>query len=255
VLPGALTLGVSVGVVLVLGWHAVTGLFAGAGSRWALAPALALGFLSAIVFARAAGPIADAGFLSVLLVGLALMAAAEEVMFRGFLLHGLTRRLDGETAVFASSWLFAAAHLPSLVVLQVPFAGIAITLVALFGFAVVLCRIRAETGSIWWPTGVHTLWNFATIGLTVAPTATRGLEAPVGLVKLTLIVLGLVMAFGLARRHQRRRTSRAARSAPPPMPLLSRMPLGGPGSSLPPPPPPPGAVGPRPVPGMAATSG
>jgi membrane protease YdiL (CAAX protease family) len=238
-LPGALTLGVSMGVVLLLGWQAVTGLAAGAGSRWALAPTLALGFLSVVVFAKAAGPVADAGFLSVLLVGLALMATAEEVIFRGFLLHGLTRRLDGETAVFASSWLFAAAHLPSLIVLRVPFVGVAITLVALFGFAVVLCRIRAETGSIWWPAGVHTLWNFATIGVTIAPTATRGLETPVGLVKLVLIVVGLVMAFGLARRHQRRRAGQTVATAPPPMPLAPwAPPAASPAPALPPPPPP-----------------
>lgn len=57
------------------------------------------------------------------------------------------------------SLLFSGAHIPTLVIQgQVD----AMTLVVLFGFGVFLCRIRTATGSIWLPTGVHTLWNFMT---------------------------------------------------------------------------------------------
>lgn len=45
-------------------------------------------------------------------VGVSAARLTEEVIFRGFLLHGLTRRSGGRTAMFASSVLFAVYHVP-----------------------------------------------------------------------------------------------------------------------------------------------
>lgn len=248
VLPGALTLGVSMGIVLLLGWSGTAGLRAGRSSPWAVLPVGMFALGSVFVFADVTewvGP----GFLFTLLLGLFLAAAAEEVLFRGFLLSGLARRLDAEIAVFASSWLFAGAHIPALAIARTPLLETSILMLALFGLAVFLCRVRAETGSLWWPTVLHTLWNFVTVGLIVAPFATRRLEGPMGSLKLTLIVFGMVMAFGLARRHRHRVPHPAAPiAAAPPLPAF-------PVPDSPPLPPPPPVAVPSPVRRAPAASG
>jgi membrane protease YdiL (CAAX protease family) len=227
VVPSAITVVMSLGIVFLLGWHRAVGLGIGNASRWGIAP-LATLLLAGVVTLRLpqvseAGP----GFVGLFFLGLLLAALAEEILFRGFLQHGLTRQIGGRRAVLVGSLLFAAAHIPTLVV-QRQLNGV--TLVAMFGLGVLLCRIRAATGSIWLPTGVHTLWNFVTI---VAFGSVRSLEDdPVGIFavfQFVMIVVGIVIGVRLL--------------APTPDPKRPPTPIvvftTQPGLALLPPPPPP----------------
>jgi membrane protease YdiL (CAAX protease family) len=195
-------------------------------------PFVALWVGTAITMGLPAISIRGQSFLWVFLLGLAFAAAAEEILFRGFLLHGLGRTMGGRRAVLVGSALFAGGHVPSLIASRETAGAIAVTLVVLFGFAVLLCRIRTETGSIWLCCGVHALWNFVTIGLLgedldgLAPFA-------IAAMKLVPAVVGLVLAVRLLRRR--------ALTVVPPMPVP---PLPWPSTSWPP----PGDLAPPPLP-------
>ena len=153
-------------------------------------------------------------FVGVVVLGLFLSALSEEILFRGFLLHGLTRRLGGRSAVLIGSALFASAHLPALTDEKQAAGEIAIALVVLFGFGVLMCRIRVATGSVWYATGVHTLWNFVTIGVVGWAYSSDDLPPAFVLLKIVPVVVGLVIAVRVAR------SPRTAPDGVPPMPLL-----------------------------------
>jgi hypothetical protein len=118
-------------------------------------------------------------------------------VFRGFLLHGLGRRMGGRDAVLLGSALFSAGHVPSLLSAELDGGGIAISLVVLFGLGVLLCRIRVATGSIWFASGVHALWNFVTVA--VVGFSTTDVPIALALLKLVPIVIGLKLAAGLSK--------------------------------------------------------
>lgn len=201
VVPGAITLAISLGIVLMLGWGRATGIARGTSSRWGVIPFAALWVGSAVTMGLPGVWARGMAFLWVVLLGLAFAAAAEEILFRGFLLHGLTRTMGGSNAVLLSSAIFAAAHLPSLVASRQPGGTMALTLLVLFGLAVLLCRIRMETGSIWLCSGIHALWNFVTLGVVGGPDTDLASVAIVA-VKLVPVVVGIVLAVRLARhRH------------------------------------------------------
>ncbi len=89
------------------------------------------------------------GLLITMTAGYGVSAFTEEVVFRGFLLHGLTARLGLPVAVTVSSVLFASIHF-------LPYRGIeAVDFILLFGFGVLMCRIRMTTGSVWYPYVTH----------------------------------------------------------------------------------------------------
>ena len=198
VIPSAVTVMMSLGIVFLLGWNRVVGLGMGTASRWGIVPFATLVAATAVTLGLP--EVADAGpaFVVLFLLGLGLAALAEEILFRGFLHHGLTRRIGGRRAVLVGSLLFAAAHIPTLVIQR---QLNPMTLVAMFGFGVLLCRIRAATGSIWLPTGVHTLSNFVII---VALGSVHSIEddpvAFLAVFQLVLIVVGVVIGVRLLAR-------------------------------------------------------
>jgi membrane protease YdiL (CAAX protease family) len=225
--PSAVTVVMSLGIVFLLGWHRVVGLGIGTASRWGIVPLAAL--VVATVVTLRLPEVAEEGprFIGSFLLGLLLAALAEEILFRGFLLHGLTRQIGGRRAVLVGSLLFAAAHIPALAVQR---QLNPLTLVGLFGFGVLMCRVRSATGSIWWPTGIHTLSNFVIIAVLESG---RPLEddpvVVLGLLQFVLIVMGVVIGVRLlARRPDPKRPAA-------PMIVFTTQPVL---ALLPPPPPP-----------------
>jgi membrane protease YdiL (CAAX protease family) len=226
VVPGAITVGISLGIVLVLGWHRAAGLGLGSASRWGIVPFAILLVATAVTLSLPDVSGAGPGFVGLFFLGVLLAALAEEIMFRGFLQHGLTRRIGGRRAVLVGSLLFSGAHIPALVVQgQVD----SMTLVVLFGFGVLLCRIRTATGSIWLPTGVHTLWNFVTFLVVGSAASLEDISPAFVAVKLIPVLVGLVIALRLL--------ARAPDSKRPAAPIVVF--ATQPGLALFPPPPPP----------------
>jgi hypothetical protein len=103
--------------------------------------------------------------------------------------------------VQVGSALFAAAHIPALVGQDVVQGGVGAALFVLFGFGVFLCRVRAATGSIWFASGVHALWNFITVGVVGLAFSIDDVPAAFVAIKLVPVVIGLVIAVRLARHH------------------------------------------------------
>lgn len=97
------------------------------------------------------------------------------------------------------SALFSAGHVPSLLAVDLVTSDIAISLVMLFGLGVLLCRIRVATGSIWYASGVHTLWNFVTVAAVGSASSQEGIPLAIGGLKLVTIVIGLKLAVAVAR--------------------------------------------------------
>jgi membrane protease YdiL (CAAX protease family) len=217
-----------VGVVSLLGWSRAAGLGGGSLSAWGVVPLVLFGAAALLTGGLRETASTDPGLLGLLVVGLVGAAFGEELAFRGFLLHGLTRRLGGPAAVLVGSVLFSVYHVPSLVLQDTPAGELAIVLVFHVGFGVFMCRIRAETGSLWFATAVHTLWNVVTVGAIVSSFDGDGPVA-LGLLKIALSGTGIVLAFRLARRGAAERPP----IPPPPMPA----PPGGAATALPPPPP------------------
>jgi membrane protease YdiL (CAAX protease family) len=197
VVPGAITVLISVSIVLVLGWHRAAGLGPGRASRWGIVPFGVLLVATVVTLGLPQVSEAGRGYAGLFFLGVLLAALAEEILFRGFLQHGLTRRIGGRRAVLVGSVLFSAAHIPTLVIQgQVD----STTFVVLFGFGVLLCKIRTETGSIWLPTGVHTLWNFVTFVVVGSVPSLEDISPAFIAVKVIPVLAGLVIAVRLLAR-------------------------------------------------------
>jgi len=146
----ALAIGTGVGTLIALG--AVGSLALVGGVAWTAESGTVLGWL-------AAGSSA--------LLFLALPAAAEEVLLRGYLLQALGEAWGTGRALFLTSVLFAVAHLgnpgiTALAVLNIAAAGLWLGV------------IWVRTGSLWWATGAHLGWNWG--GAYVADLPVSGLE-------------------------------------------------------------------------------
>jgi membrane protease YdiL (CAAX protease family) len=83
-----------------------------------------------------------------------LPAAAEEVLFRGYLFQALAESWGGLKALWATSLAFGLIHLsnPNTSVI-----GIANIVVA----GLFLGAVYLKTASLWWATGAHLGWNWA----------------------------------------------------------------------------------------------
>ena len=96
------------------------------------------------------------GSVGTILAGLLMwipQGAAEEVMFRGFMLPRQSARFGLRFAVIFSSLLFAGFHS-----MNVGFSWLAF--VNLFLIAVLFALIDIRAGHIWYTCGAHTVWNF-----------------------------------------------------------------------------------------------
>jgi len=184
-------------VIGLLGWWRAAGLVMNPLSAGIALPLAALSLATVLVVAAAGGMPGGAGYGLSLFVAVVLGAVREEVAFRGFLLHGLTRRLGATSAILVTSMLFAAYHLPRYLREQRPPAEMAALLLVAFGVGVFLARVRIETGSIWLAATIHGLWNLLVdVGQWTFPPG----ELPDAYVALHMVpfALGIVMALLLA---------------------------------------------------------
>jgi membrane protease YdiL (CAAX protease family) len=83
-----------------------------------------------------------------------LPAAAEEVLFRGYLLQALAEVWGGLRALWATSLAFGLIHLTNPNTTAIGIANLVVA--GLFLGAVYL-----KTASLWWATGAHLGWNWA----------------------------------------------------------------------------------------------
>jgi membrane protease YdiL (CAAX protease family) len=144
---------------------------------------------------------------------MALVALAEEIVFRGVLLRITERSFGSRAALIVSSLVFALAHLPNE---NVTLLAVAVTFVAglLFGAVYLLTR------RLWLAIGLHFAWNFLLDGVFSLPTsgyAAKGLlqgrlDGPDWLTggaygveasALTLVALGAVTAVLLSMARRR----------------------------------------------------
>ena len=88
-----------------------------------------------------------AGLLAVFVLGYAVTGFFEEALFRGLIL-GVLRPAGVWPAVWISSALFAAAHLPNMLFGQAPAITVA-QAVGTFCFGVGYAAVRLRTGSVW----------------------------------------------------------------------------------------------------------
>jgi len=83
-----------------------------------------------------------------------LPAAAEEVVFRGYLLQALAEVWGGQKALWATSLAFGLIHLTNP---NTSLIGISNIVVA----GLFLGAVYLKTASLWWATGAHIGWNWA----------------------------------------------------------------------------------------------
>ena len=167
VIGSAIELLVWLSLVATLGWWRSSGLVWGSASPWGLVPFLAMSVVMLVSPGDAAATFWAPGLQLWLILGIVVGALQEEVAFRGFLLRGLTRRFGGTLGVLISSAVFAIYHVPWMLIEGLDGTLIEFRLLTHFAFGVVMCRIRADTGSLVWPTAVHVLWNLSVSSLAV----------------------------------------------------------------------------------------
>ena len=128
-----LGLGVVVAMMVVLAMAALGGL------RWSAQPGTAgawvMGSASSLLF-------------------LALPAAAEEALLRGYPLQALAEAWGPSAALLVTSIAFGAVHFGNPEVTWLGLANIAAA-------GLLLGAVYLRTGSLWWATGVHLGWNWA----------------------------------------------------------------------------------------------
>ncbi len=104
----------------------------------------------------------DLGALALLLVGFLIQGGLEELVLRGGLYGSLRRGISPFGAAVASSGIFALAHAGN--------PGFTIASgINTFLAGVLVCALFERTGSLWAPTFVHGVWNFAIGGLLSLP--------------------------------------------------------------------------------------
>ncbi len=92
------------------------------------------------------------------LLAYVLVALHEETIFRGVILHTLTRKGPRQAILF-SSILFGLSHITNLLVRSNPFLTLA-QMVGAFSSGVGLAAVRMRTNTIWFVLGLHFLEDF-----------------------------------------------------------------------------------------------
>ncbi len=104
----------------------------------------------------------DLGALALLFGGFLIQGGLEELVLRGGFYGSLRRAISPAAASIVSSGLFALAHAGN--------PGFTLASgVNTFLAGVLLCALFERTGSLWAPTWVHGVWNFAIGGLLSLP--------------------------------------------------------------------------------------
>lgn len=128
----------------------------GVGAAGPVVVVLMLGLAGAYRFPPDPGPVlAWAGVVLSALLWLAIPAAAEEAVFRGYLFRTLTDGAGAVVATLITSLLFALVHgsnpnVSTLGLFNIFLAGVMLALAVLW------------TGSLWFASAVHLGWNWAT---------------------------------------------------------------------------------------------
>lgn len=90
-------------------------------------------------------------FLPLLWLAVIVLAPVfEEILFRGFMFHGLAISRSPMVAIVVSSLMWAVVHL------QYDW----IDMSKIFAFGLVLGAARVQTGTVWVPVIMHAVWNF-----------------------------------------------------------------------------------------------
>ena len=126
--------------------------------------------------------IAGAAVALALLLGTLLIAAGEELMFRGIVLQAMRDRYPERTAALATALLFGCSHF---------LAGpLNVLMSALFGY--LLYWSRRVSGGLAVPVIVHALWDFCVFSGWTTPDKAEEPAAPLVLSLLTLALLVLI---------------------------------------------------------------
>lgn len=139
--------------------------------------------IALIDFSRlaAAGP----ALVLALLAGTLLIAAGEELLFRGVILTFLRDRHSELAAAVGSALLFGVSHAPA--------GPLAVAFTAVSGYT--LYYTRRVSGGIAMPILVHTLWDFSTFSAYTTDSPAEGSNAAPALFLVSLVLV-LVLAVG-----------------------------------------------------------
>jgi membrane protease YdiL (CAAX protease family) len=194
----ALELVVWLAIIGALGWWKAAGVVRGSISLWGVVPVIILSAASLLEAGHAEESWVGPGLQAAVAVGVFAGALEEEVVFRGFLYHGLTRRLGGATAVVVGSLLFAVYHIPVMIRRDLSDGAMLALLVNHFAFGMFMCRVRAQTGSVWFL--IHTLWNLATVEIAIWAYPEGQYPELLWNLRFAAYGVGLFLGFGLLVR-------------------------------------------------------
>lgn len=128
---------------------------------------LAVGFLGVIIGGNcAAGTISflgvgegvNVGNLLLILPGIVLQAASEEILCRGFLMNALKKKISVPASVFISSTVFVLPHV--LGMLSCEPAYLIVGILNLYLISILFSVLTLRRGSIWMACGLHFAWNY-----------------------------------------------------------------------------------------------
>jgi hypothetical protein len=94
-----------------------------------------------------------------LLAWVAIVASAEEILFRGFIFHKLRERFPFQRANLLNAALFLLIHVPGWLYMQGPHWGLLSLSVSILVIGWVLGLVVEVTGSLWPPIMLHALNN------------------------------------------------------------------------------------------------
>ena len=114
-----------------------------------------------------------------------------------------------------SSLLFAIYHIPRYVHEEFFGEGMIVRLISHFAFGMYLCRVRARTGSFWFPTAIHTLWNLAAFEIWIWAIPEGSWPSSFAWIRIAIDGIGLFIAYGLLLRAMYAYSARMHVSGPP----------------------------------------